>query len=511
MIHYALNNPISALLDKPKQEFTRNDLIKVIEKNSIERITFHYTALDGKLKEMKIPIANRNQAERILTDGERVDGSSLFKGIVDVGVSDLFILPVYKSAFFNPFDPGSLDFICRYLNRDGEPAPFTLDNILLNAYRLFTERTGFDLNVLGELEFYLLMEPENTDYSGLKQRGYHESSPFVKSGPVVNEILRLLTQITGAIKYAHSEVGYIDHVRSNLPEIHGKMAEQLEIEFLPAPVDESADALVLARWIIRNVAYQHRCIATFSPKIEEGHAGNGFHFHMELVKNAKNAMTRKDGSLSVEAKKLIGGLCRHADSLTAFGNTVSSAYLRLVPNQEAPTRVCWSDLNRSTMIRVPLGWGTIDNLAMRVNTQETNRLENLGSRQTVEIRTPDGSAMVHLLLAGITMAGEWGLTNEEALEIADKLYVTGNIFEKTSLLKSLRQLPGSCVESARILAENRKLYERDHVFPPGVIDYVIDLLNRENDEKMNTVLANLPADDRLTETRKIMHKDLHRH
>ncbi|MCB9087456.1 MAG: hypothetical protein H6628_03995 [Calditrichae bacterium] len=39
--------------------------------------------------------------------------------------------------------------------------------------------------------------------------------------------------------------------------------------------------------------------------------------------------------------------------LTAFGNTTSSAYLRLVPNQEAPTHICWSDLNRSALIRVP--------------------------------------------------------------------------------------------------------------------------------------------------------------
>ncbi len=37
------------------------------------------------------------------------------------------------------------------------------------------------------------------------------------------------------------------------------------------------------------------------------------------------------------------------------------------------------------------------------------------------------------------------------------------------------------------------------------------LLQSEDDEFMNRKLADLPADDRLLETRRIMHKDLHRH
>ena len=43
---YALNNPIAVILDKPREDFTRDDLVKVIEEKQIERITFHYTALE---------------------------------------------------------------------------------------------------------------------------------------------------------------------------------------------------------------------------------------------------------------------------------------------------------------------------------------------------------------------------------------------------------------------------------------------------------------------------------
>lgn len=509
--HYALTSPLSLLLGKNPADFTREDLITIIERKRIERITFHYTALDGKLKELKIPIANRLQAERILADGERVDGSSLFKGMVDTAVSDLYVVPVYKTAFLNPFDESSLDFMCRYLTRDGHLAPFALDTILHNASQLFARNTGFELFALGELEFFLLSEQKSSMYLSPKQRGYHSSGPFMKSGLILDEMVRYIAQCTGAVKYAHGEVGYVESVRSNLDEIAGKQAEQLEIEFLPVPVEDAGDYLVLARWLIRNVAYKHGCVATFAPKLEEGVAGNGLHVHMELRKNGANIMTDDTGQLTAAARKVIGGLCTYADSLTAFGNTISAAYLRLVPNQEAPTRICWSDLNRSAMIRVPLGWSSVHNLAGILNPQQKTGLERGEGRQTVELRSPDGSAIVHLLLAGITMAAEWGLTHKESLRIAEELYVSGNIFQDEHLLHSLASLPKSCVESSRILLEKKKLYERDGIFPSGVINYVGALLRAEDDLEMNDRLIDMPADDRLHATRKIMHRDIHRH
>jgi len=507
---YALSNPLSLLLDKDRKDFTMTDLLKVILEKKIERLTFHYTALDGKLKELKLPIANPYQAERILTNGERVDGSSLFTGLVDVSLSDLYVVPVYKTAFLNPFDKSSLDFICRYLTETGELAGFTLDSVLQNSYHFFHEKTGLDIYGLGELEFFLLSNLDTTAYPAKKQSGYHSAGPFSKSGQIMNEMIRSITQITGAVKYAHREAGYIKSVRSNLEEIKGKQAEQLEIEFLPTPLDETADNLVLARWLIRNISYKHGCVATFAPKIEEGIAGNGLHVHIALMKNGHNIMIDSSGKLSDHSMQLIGGLCTYADSLMAFGNTVSSAYLRLVPNQEAPTRICWSDLNRSAMIRVPLGWSETTHLAREINPQQKQKIEKSEGLQTVELRTPDGSAIVHLILAGISMAAEWGITHPESIKIAQKYYVKGNIFKNKKLLRSLPPLPRSCVESAKILLRKRDLYERENIFPPSIINYTAALLKKEDDLTMNQTLSDLPADDRLHETRKIMHMGLHR-
>jgi glutamine synthetase len=508
--NYSLTNPLCAFLDKPREDFTREDLLRVIEEKQIERITFHYTALDGKMKELKIPIPAKINAEIVLTEGERADGSSLFKGLIDTGLSDLYIVPVFKSAFINPFYPGSLDFVCRYLNANGEPAPYAPDNILGNAHRLLKRNTGLDLHALGELEFYLFYQNDVKMYLPKRQNAYHISAPFSKTGKVIAEMLRNLTQIVGAVKYAHNEVGYIENIQTDQTELKGKSGEQLEIELLATPVEECADNIILAKWLIRNIAYRNGMIATFAPKIEDGDAGNGMHVHMKLFRNGKNVMVDKEGVLTEEARRLIGGLCRYSNTLTAFGNTVTSSYLRLVPDQEAPTRICWSDSNRSSMIRVPLGWSKTKNLSSYVNPGIKFDPLEIESMQTVEIRTPDGSANAHLLLAGLTLAADWGLTNDKSLELAKKLYVQGNIFKDKKLLEGLPVLPSTCSASADILQLKRSEYERENIFTPSIIDYAISSLKAEKDADMHKKLSKLKGTARKKFVDKLVQKDLHK-
>ncbi len=506
-----LANPLSLMLGKDRSEFTRADMLRVVKEKGIERFSFHYTGIDAQLKELRLPFSNLKQAERILASGERVDGSSLFKGMVDASSSDLYVVPSYKTAFLSPFDNRSLDFICRFLDRDENLAPFPPDNILAIAHDRFKENTGLELHALGELEFFLLGEGGPEFFAPQRGAGYHASSPFFKSGDVVNEMVRYIGQITGKVKYAHAEVGFIKSVRSDLPILQGRRAEQHEIELLTCPIEEMGDFLALAKWIIRNVAHRHGMLATFVPKLEEGVAGNGFHIHMELRKDGENIMVDDDGELSTDSMKLIGGLTHYASTLSAFGNTVASAFLRLVPNQEAPTRICWSHANRSALIRVPLGWTKNRHLAATVNPDEPQDYKDDGGRQTVEIRSPDGSAMFHLLLAGLTTAAEYGLTADGMVELAEKTRVQGNIFADKKKLQTLEPLPGSCVACSRLLKKRRGMYEEFGVFPPSVIDYMAKLLEQEQDEHLNKKLSVMSAEERLHTTRDLMHNDMHRH
>lgn len=508
---YALANPLEHELDKPRSEFTRKDLVNVIHAHHLERITFRYTDLDGRMHELKLPVQDQRQCERILANGERLDGSSIFKGVIDPGLSDLYVVPRYASAFLNPFEDGSLDFMCRFFTRNGEPAGFTPAHLLEASSRSFHGETGLDFLAMGELEFYLFYEPHTPLYPGSIQAGYHASPPFMKTSAVLNEILAVLTSILGSVKYAHGEVGFIPEAVSADPQLNGKRGEQVEIEFLPTPVHLTGDILAIAKWIIRNVAFKHEMLAVFAPKLEEGMAGNGLHIHLEMQRDGQNVMRTVDGNLSGEALQLIGGLITYAPSLTAFGNTVAASYLRLVPHQEAPTRICWSESNRSALIRVPLGWSAGNDLAATINPQQNVSFQQNDCVQTVELRSPDGSAIPHLLLAGIATAARWGIMQQEkAAAIAANHHITGNVFDSDTLHERLPSLPISCADSANRLEQDRALYEDAGGFPANLIDRVAELLRNEQDDNLMQELSTLDGEERSRRLREIMHRDMNR-
>ncbi len=506
--HFALENPIEVMTGKKRTELTREDIIELILENEIERITFHYTGIDGSIKELRIPITSREQAEALLAEGERADGSSLFKGVVDAGKSDLYVVPVYSSAFINPFDSTSLDFVCRFITGEGELAPFAPDNLLALSHAKFTEETGYELHALGELEFYLIGDMEENLYPIPGQKGYHGSAPHVKTTEVVNEMLAVMTTITGDIKYAHNEVGFMPQMESENPLLHGKFAEQVEIEMLPTPVEQAADIVVLGKWLCQVIAERYDLICTFYPKLEVGNAGSGLHFHTMLSKDGKNVMLNDKAELSEEAMLLIGGYCKYAPSLVAFGNMTAASFLRLVPHQEAPTMVCWSYSNRSALIRVPLGWRGIDNLAMAVNPQQKEKYISENSRQTVEIRNADGSANPHLLLAGIVTSARWAFNHkEEALEYAKKCYVEGNIHDNEELMSKLVDIALSCEETADNLIKDRDLYEKEGLFTKLVIENTAKVLRAEKDAGLNRKIMAMPKEEGDACAREIMHRD----
>ncbi len=471
----ALNpNKLVQFLQKPADEFTKKDIIKFIENNGIKMLNFRYIAGDGRLKTLNFVINNREHLDHVLTYGERVDGSNLFS-YIKASSSDLYVVPRYKTAFVNPFtDIPTLDILCSFYTGEGKPLESSPENIIKNAHRALKEKTGYTFEVLGELEYYLFSEID-TIYPIVEQKGYHESHPFSKWGAIRREAMQVISEIGGKIKYGHAEVGNI---------ISGDMEMvQHEIEFLPVSVDDAADQLVLAKWAIRETAYKHNLEVSFAPKIIVGHAGSGLHIHTRLTKDGTNMTADKHG-LTDDAKKMIAGFLLLSPALTAFGNTVPTSFLRLVPHQEAPTSICWGDRNRSVLVRVPLGWVGVDNMVYNANPKEPREAEEFMNNQTVELRSPDGSANVHQLLAGMTVAALYGLEKEDSLEIANKLYVR----EDASCIEGLNQLPASCYEAAEMLEKDRKIFEENDVFPAGMIDRLINELQSYEDKNMSEML-----------------------
>lgn len=474
---YKLNpNRLVAFLEKPAKEFTKADILRVIENFNIEMVNFRYMANDGRLKTLNFVINSLEHIDEVLTSGERVDGSSLFP-FLEAGSSDLYVIPRFRTAFINPFaEIPTLDILCNFYTKDGEPFEMAPEYTLAKAGNAFREATGgMEFEVMGELEYYVIAEKEDI-FLPADQRGYHASTPFCKFENYRTQAMKLIAESGGLIKYGHSEVGNFT--------VGDTMYEQNEIEFLPTWLEDAADQLVIAKWIMRALAYQYNITVTFAPKITVGKAGSGMHIHTRVSKNGVNMYVGNNGLTEV-AHKTIAGILDLAGSLTAFGNTNPTSYFRLVPHQEAPTNICWGDRNRSAMVRVPLGWTKgSGNMMAHCNPMEKNEEVDFSHKQTIELRTPDGSANVYLLLAGMTVAARHGFEMQNAVQYAKDRYVSVNIFEHEDVLKRLAVLPDSCSASADILEKDRAMYEDKGVFDPRLIDGILTSLRAFNDRSL---------------------------
>ena len=477
-------NRVVAYLGKSSSEFTKADIVRYIAENGIRMVNFMYPAGDGRLKTLNFVINNAAYLDAILTCGERVDGSSLFP-FIEAGSSDLYVLPRFSTAFLDPFAQiPTLSMLCSYFNKDGEPLESSPENTLHKACKAFNEVTGMEFQAMGELEYYVIA-PDTGLFAATDQKGYHESAPYAKFNDFRTECMAYIAQAGGEIKYGHSEVGNFT--------IGDLVYEQNEIEFLPVDARRAADQLMIAKWIIRNLAYKYGYDITFAPKITAGKAGSGLHVHMRIMKDGENCML-DGGVLSETARRAIAGMMELAPSITAFGNTNPTSYFRLVPHQEAPTNICWGDRNRSVLVRVPLGWAAKSDMCRLANPLEEDSNYDTTQKQTVEMRSPDGSADVYQLIAGLAVACRYGFELENALEIAERTYVNVNIHQKENAdkLALLAQLPDSCEASADCLERQRAVFEKHNVFSPAMIDGIIKRLRSYGDA---TLRASIEGDN----------------
>jgi glutamine synthetase len=469
---------VSASWGKAKSELSKKDILALIDKREIQFLNLRFVAGDGRLKSFGFTTADRRHLDRVLSTGERVDGSSLFSSI-DAGSSDLYVVPRYRTAYLNPFTPiPTLDLLCSFFTDQGAPLPNDPGYLCRKAQNSLFRATGYHMEALGELEYYAV-GPAGEAYTPTAQRGYGESSPFARYESLRQITMVILGNMGYSIKYGHNEVGQF---------IHGsKEWVQQEIEFNLAPLEESAEALVMARWVLRMVAQRMGSFVTFSPKVLAGHAGSGMHVHTRLVKDGRSAV-EDDVGLTEVAHRLVAGFLDLAPALTAFGNPIPLSYLRLVPNHEAPVYVCWGSRNRSALVRIPLGWRNVGDMAALANPNDPEAHTPSVHNQTIEFRSPDGAADAYLLHAGLAVAARHGLEMQSALALSERLHVHSNIFKDpdTSVRDRLPKLPSGCAQSARCLLDQRSVFEKDGVFTAGTLDAVAARLSafEEEDDRL---------------------------
>lgn len=497
------NNTISSILEKDARDFTLEDIIYFITHAGIDMLNFMYPAGDGRLKTLNFTIDSEEYLHSVLTNGERVDGSSLFS-FIEAGNSDLYVVPRLSTAFIDPFEERTtICFLCAFFDKDGRRLEYSPEHTLYKAKKIFREKTGMDFEAMAELEYYVAAPEDQAGglFPAQDQKGYHESAPFAKFNSFRTQCMHMITVAGGKIKYGHSEVGNF--------RLDGKIYEQNEIEFLPTDIEKAADSIMLAKWIIRSHAFRNGLEVSFAPKIAEGKAGSGLHIHMRLMKDGRNMLLDSDRKISDTARRAIAGLMELAPSITAFGNANPVSYLRLVPHQEAPTNICWGDRNRSVLVRIPLGWTSGMDMFSEINPARQDE-EGIGIavlkikrpeysdpsvKQTMEIRSADSSADIYLLLSALSIACRYGLGLDNALDIAEKTYVDVDIHSEENRAKAdaLAHLPASCAESAARLRKQRHIYEADGIFHPSMTDGIISRLLSYKDADLRDRLSKEPG------------------
>jgi glutamine synthetase len=450
------------------------ELIKFINNSKIDMLDFKATDLRGKMRHVTIPASR--VTEKMLEEGVGIDGYSY--GFVNIERSDMVLIPDIKTAFIDPFyDVPTVSVFSNIWSVEGDEChhPQCPRNIAKKTEKYLYESKIGDIMLLGpEYEFYVFdnveylneargssysiftkSQPLTSDpsrYDGYKMAakgGYHACNPQDSLYEFRSQASLLLEKCGVAVKYHHHEVGG---------------GGQVEIETAFDSITKMADATMLVKYIVFNLAKKMGKTATFMPKPIYGEAGSGLHVHFKLLEDGKNLFYDAKGysGLSKTALNFIGGILKHAGAVTAFANPSTNSYKRLVPGFEAPTCVAFATSNRSAAIRIP-GY---------VKSMEDKRFE---------FRSQDATCNPYLSFSALVMAGIDGILNKIDPTKAGYGPFDVNLYELPAAeQKKLQFLPHSLNEALEELKKDNAFLNKGGVFPKELIPNWVSIKTKED-------------------------------
>ena len=358
---------------------TINEIREIIKEKNISYLRLQFTDMLGDIKAVEIPVSKLEDA---LNNKIMFDGSSI-EGFVRIKEADMYLHPDIDTFLYLPFEDAKIGgvgrFICDCYTPDGKPFPGD-PRLILKKQVEKMEKEGIEKMYVGfEPEFYLFkLNPDGTASTNLSDKaGYFDLSPFDGGENIRREISLMLVEMGFDLQACHHEVG----------------PGQNEITFKYADVVTACDRVQTFKQVVKVIARKNGYLATFMPKPLNKQAGNGMHTNCSLFNKEKGDLfydPNADMELSIMCKKWITGVLNHARELSALTNPIVNSYKRLVSGYEAPIYACWSDANRSSLVRIP---------AIRGNATRT------------EFRNVDPTANPYLALAGILACGLDGIKN----------------------------------------------------------------------------------------------------
>ena len=311
------------------------DVLSVVKEERVEVVRFWFTDILGRLKGFNITV---DELERGLEEGIGFDGSSV-EGFVRIEESDLVAFPDPNAFWILPEDIGGVRtavLICDIRYPDGKP--FESDpRYVLRRNLQRAQEMGFTFYVGPELEFFYF--PSDKEPVPLDAGGYFDVLPLDEATKARKETVLILRKMGFRVEASHHEVAHSQH----------------ELDFRYSDALRMADALQVAKVVVKEVARKHGLYASFMPKPVFGINGSGLHVHQSLFRGSENAFYSPDGpyNLSETGRRYIAGLLKHAREITAVTNQWVNSYKRLVVGYEAPVYIAWGRRNRSALVRIP--------------------------------------------------------------------------------------------------------------------------------------------------------------
>lgn len=293
-----------------------------------------------------------------------------------------------------------------------------------------TEELKTEFLVGFETEF-ILLTTTRPSIQAPNNHGWSRTAAFASG----TSELKVLEEIADALATSGIE----------LQMFHSEAAPgQYEVVTGPLPPLEAADALVHTRETIYNIASKHGMRATLAPRLNADSCGTGAHAHISVhsTTGASPPSEHHPSTLTTHESRFLAGLMRHLPSVIAFTLPLPQSYERMKDGiWSGGTWACWGDEHKDVPVR----------------------LTNAHSPQTrnFEVKTVDGTANPHLVLAGLISAGIIGIRDQLELTVEGCGESSGaGLSEAERAEKGIvRRLPLDVESARRYLLEDQKIRE----------------------------------------------------
>lgn len=354
---------------------TKEDVLRLIDKNEVKYIRLWFTDILGYLKGMSI---TRSEIEAVLEHGQGFDGSSI-EGFVRIEESDLNAVADLDTFTIFPWNINServaLVF-CDIQTPDGKPYEGDSRYVLKRVLNEIAQ-DGYAAYLGPEMEYFYFKNSQSPEI--IDKGGYFDYATVDMATKMRKKTTTALESIGVQVECSHHEVA----------------PSQQEIDLKYQDALKMADYSMIYRLVVKEIALAEGYYATFMPKPIFGVNGSGMHVHQSLFKDGRNAFFSRDDqyNLSGVAKSYVAGLLKYIKEICLVTNQWVNSYKRLVPGYEAPVYISWGRRNRSSLVRVPM---------YRLGREEATR---------VELRNPDPACNPYLAFAAMIAAGYEGVKN----------------------------------------------------------------------------------------------------